>query len=181
VKKVQYRLTKAQEGSIGPLSRVPDCQPWSSHHSYWISYPSSNVKNVLPSGAIARLSTIVLCTRVRLLNPQTPPANCRGATGATMPSIAGGGGWRLFSVGRGVTWLRRGRLHCSPFSSLFGGGGDSPHLPVVIVGAGPVGLVLSFLLTKFGKRLNPPQLLRSNSRFGRPQFGWGKCKLRRCV
>lgn len=47
-----------------------------------------------------------------------------------------------------MTSLRRRQ---SPlFSSLAGGGGDAPHLPVVIVGAGPVGLVLSFLLTKFG-------------------------------
>jgi hypothetical protein len=72
-----------------------------------------------------------------------------------MPSIAGGGGWRLFSASRGITWLRRRNLQRPPFSSLAGGGGgDAPHLPVVIVGAGPVGLVLSFLLTKFGKRLN---------------------------
>jgi hypothetical protein len=77
-----------------------------------------------------------------------------------MPSIAGGGrGWCLFSVDRGVTLLRRSRLQRPLFSSLAGGGGDAPHLPVVIVGAGPVGLVLSFLLTKFGKRLDPPQLL----------------------
>lgn len=68
-----------------------------------------------------------------------------------MPSIAGGGGWRLFSASRGITWLRRRNLQRPPFSSLAGGGGgDAPHLPVVIVGAGPVGLVLSFLLTKFG-------------------------------
>ncbi|KAI5007083.1 hypothetical protein ZWY2020_047031 [Hordeum vulgare] len=68
-----------------------------------------------------------------------------------MPSIAGGGGWRLLSAGRGVTWLRLRRLQRPPLSSLAGGsGGDAPHLPVVIVGAGPVGLALSFLLAKFG-------------------------------
>lgn len=69
-----------------------------------------------------------------------------------MPSIAGGGGWRLFSAGRGVAWLRLRRLQRPLLSSLAagGGGGDVPHLPVVIVGAGPVGLALSFLLTKFG-------------------------------
>uniref|UniRef100_A0A0D3EXH1 FAD-binding domain-containing protein n=1 Tax=Oryza barthii TaxID=65489 RepID=A0A0D3EXH1_9ORYZ len=75
-----------------------------------------------------------------------------------MPSIAGAGGGRLFSVnGAAAYWgssRRRLLLLQRPlFSSLAGGGtGDdvTPHLPVVIVGAGPVGLVLSFLLTKFG-------------------------------
>ncbi|KAJ1286681.1 hypothetical protein BS78_03G370400 [Paspalum vaginatum] len=68
-----------------------------------------------------------------------------------MPSIASGGLGRLFATHRGaLRWLRRGN---SPlFSSIAGGGGrgDATHLPVLIVGAGPVGLVLSFLLTKFG-------------------------------
>ncbi|KAF8755819.1 hypothetical protein HU200_011291 [Digitaria exilis] len=66
-----------------------------------------------------------------------------------MPSIAGGG--RLFAAHRGGIWWLRRRQH-QPFSSLAGGGGrgGAPHLPVLIVGAGPVGLVLSFLLTKFG-------------------------------
>lgn len=78
-----------------------------------------------------------------------------------MPSIAGGGGWRLFSAGRGVAWLRLRRLQRPLLSSLAGGGGggDVPHLPVVIVGAGPVGLALSFLLTKFGKRRQPPRAM----------------------
>jgi hypothetical protein len=97
-----------------------------------------------------------------------------------MPSITagGGGGWRIFSAARGVSWLRRRNLQRPPFSSLAGGGGgggDAPHLPVVIVGAGPVGLVLSFLLTKFGKRLNPPQL-SSNSRFSGLHF-WVEMKM----
>uniref|UniRef100_A0A453G3R3 FAD-binding domain-containing protein n=1 Tax=Aegilops tauschii subsp. strangulata TaxID=200361 RepID=A0A453G3R3_AEGTS len=64
-----------------------------------------------------------------------------------MPSIAGG----LFSAGRGISWLRLRRLQRPLLSSLSAGGGsDAPHLPVVIVGAGPVGLALSFLLAKFG-------------------------------
>uniref|UniRef100_A0A0E0CBQ0 FAD-binding domain-containing protein n=1 Tax=Oryza meridionalis TaxID=40149 RepID=A0A0E0CBQ0_9ORYZ len=72
-----------------------------------------------------------------------------------MPSIAGAGGGCLFSVnGTAAYWRSRRLLLQRPlFSSLAGGGtGDdaTPHLPVVIVGAGPVGLVLSFLLTKFG-------------------------------
>uniref|UniRef100_A0A453G429 FAD-binding domain-containing protein n=1 Tax=Aegilops tauschii subsp. strangulata TaxID=200361 RepID=A0A453G429_AEGTS len=68
-------------------------------------------------------------------------------TEATMPSIAGG----LFSAGRGISWLRLRRLQRPLLSSLSAGGGsDAPHLPVVIVGAGPVGLALSFLLAKFG-------------------------------
>ncbi|TVU36153.1 hypothetical protein EJB05_18070 [Eragrostis curvula] len=68
-----------------------------------------------------------------------------------MPSIAGGGCWRLLTLHRGAI-LQHGRRQRPPFSSLAGGGGrgDAPHLPVLIVGAGPVGLVLSFLLTKFG-------------------------------
>ncbi|KAK3166247.1 hypothetical protein QOZ80_1AG0043310 [Eleusine coracana subsp. coracana] len=67
-----------------------------------------------------------------------------------MPSIAGGGSWRLLTLHRGAI-LRHRRRQKPPFSSLAGGGGrtDAPHLPVLIVGAGPVGLVLSFLLTKF--------------------------------
>ncbi|ONL97326.1 2,4-dichlorophenol 6-monooxygenase isoform X6 [Zea mays] len=68
-----------------------------------------------------------------------------------MPSITRGGRGGLFSTHRGaLLWLRRCQ---SPLlSTLAGGGGrsDAPHLPVLIVGAGPVGLVLSFLLTKFG-------------------------------
>ncbi|CAL4946099.1 unnamed protein product [Urochloa decumbens] len=66
-----------------------------------------------------------------------------------MPSITGGG--RLFAAHRGAIWWLRRRQH-RPISSLSGGGGrgGAPHLPVLIVGAGPVGLVLSFLLTKFG-------------------------------
>ncbi|KAL5222022.1 hypothetical protein ABZP36_026735 [Zizania latifolia] len=72
-----------------------------------------------------------------------------------MLSIAGAVGGRLFCVHRGVTWWRPRRrllpLQLPLFSSLAaGGGGAPPHLPVVIAGAGPVGLVLSFLLTKFG-------------------------------
>ncbi|CAD6210922.1 unnamed protein product [Miscanthus lutarioriparius] len=68
-----------------------------------------------------------------------------------MLSITGGGRGGLFSVHRGALWWLR-RCHSPLFSSLAGGGGrgDAPHLPVLIVGAGPVGLVLSFLLTKFG-------------------------------
>ncbi|CAO1942681.1 unnamed protein product [Urochloa humidicola] len=68
-----------------------------------------------------------------------------------MPSIAGGGRGRLFAAHRGAIWWLRRRQH-PPFSSLAGEGGRGgvPHLPVLIVGAGPVGLVLSFLLTKFG-------------------------------
>ncbi|RLN25622.1 putative polyketide hydroxylase [Panicum miliaceum] len=68
-----------------------------------------------------------------------------------MPSIAGGARGRLFAAHRGAIWWLRRRQQ-RPFSSLVGGGrqGDAPHLPVLIVGAGPVGLVLSFLLTKFG-------------------------------
>ncbi|KAL6840352.1 hypothetical protein ACP4OV_030162 [Aristida adscensionis] len=71
-----------------------------------------------------------------------------------MPPIAGGGRGRLLVLAahRGATWWRRPRPQHPLFSSLAGGGGrgDAPHLPVLIVGAGPVGLVLSFLLTKFG-------------------------------
>ncbi|CAO1946927.1 unnamed protein product [Urochloa humidicola] len=68
-----------------------------------------------------------------------------------MPTIAGSGRGRLFAAHRGAIWWLRRRQH-PPFSSLAGGGsrGGAPHLPVLIVGAGPVGLVLSFLLTKFG-------------------------------
>jgi hypothetical protein len=81
-----------------------------------------------------------------------------------MPSIAGAGGGRLFSVnGAAAYWGSSRRrlllLQRSLFSSLAGGGtGDdvTPHLPVVIVGAGPVGLVLSFLLTKFGNPHSAP-------------------------
>uniref|UniRef100_A0A0D9X1X9 FAD-binding domain-containing protein n=1 Tax=Leersia perrieri TaxID=77586 RepID=A0A0D9X1X9_9ORYZ len=71
-----------------------------------------------------------------------------------MPSIAGVE--RLFSMNRAAFYWRH--RHRQPliqhplFSSLAGGGGGDdapPHLPVVIVGAGTVGLVLSFL-TKFG-------------------------------
>ena len=80
-----------------------------------------------------------------------------------MPSIAGG----LFSAGRGISWLRLRRLQRPLLSSLAGGGGGhAPHLPVVIVGAGPVGLALSFLLAKFGKRRQPPELC-SASRYSR--------------
>ncbi|KAF0919747.1 hypothetical protein E2562_031083 [Oryza meyeriana var. granulata] len=77
-----------------------------------------------------------------------------------MPSVAGAGGGRHFSVNRAVACWRHRRLRLlflqrPLFSSLAGGrggGGEdaTPHLPVVVVGAGPVGLVLSFLLTKFG-------------------------------
>ncbi|ONL97327.1 FAD/NAD(P)-binding oxidoreductase family protein [Zea mays] len=77
-----------------------------------------------------------------------------------MPSITRGGRGGLFSTHRGaLLWLRRCQ---SPLlSTLAGGGGrsDAPHLPVLIVGAGPVGLVLSFLLTKFGTDLVPPLLI----------------------
>lgn len=42
-----------------------------------------------------------------------------------------------------------------PRKSNGGGGGEKevPHLPVLIVGAGPVGLILSILLTKLGARI----------------------------
>ncbi|RZS17043.1 hypothetical protein BHM03_00049149, partial [Ensete ventricosum] len=42
-----------------------------------------------------------------------------------------------------------------PKKSYGGGGGENevPHLPVLIVGAGPVGLILSILLTKLGARI----------------------------
>lgn len=38
---------------------------------------------------------------------------------------------------------------------------SGPHLPVLIVGAGPVGLVLSLLLTKFGTSFPQFQLFAS--------------------
>ncbi|XP_072969694.1 uncharacterized protein [Typha angustifolia] len=44
----------------------------------------------------------------------------------------------------------RGDVTVFPFSSCAASGGGVPHVPVLIVGAGPVGLVLSFLLTKMG-------------------------------